>query len=136
MEKENINSEGSQNKNLNLSNIVVSEDGDFKVSSEEMINHNCSLEEVFKAHIRCGIASFKKERTMMAAAFLFFRDYEKKEWKVAIFPLPNTGPGAIHSMVKFSETYRRIKKTDTNDFKMEGLIMGMDSHMSYVEEEL
>jgi len=104
--------------------------------SSTNIDHNATLEELFKEQIACGIRTFKAEGKMMPAAFLICRDYEKERYKIAIYPMPNPGPGAmeLHSHV-LKRLISEMKAAEQPKFKLVGIIIGMDGHMSAVPIE-
>lgn len=129
MEKENLKPEKGD------VNILLPGFGPAKGSSGQ-IDHNVSLEQLFKEQIACGIRAFKAEGKMMPAAFLICRDYENEKYKIAIYPMPNPGPGAmeIHSHI-LKRLVSEMKAAEQPKFKLVGIIIGIDAHMSQVPIE-
>jgi hypothetical protein len=127
--KENVNPTGGD------SNILMPGFGPAKGSLAN-IDHSVSLEELFKEQIKCGINAFKAEGKMMPAAFLVCRDFEQEKYKIAIYPMPNPGPGAMefHSMI-LKRLISQMKQSEMNTFKLVGVIIGMDAYMSQVPIE-
>lgn len=127
--KENVNPTGGD------SHILMPGFGPAKGSSAN-IDHSVSLEELFKEQIKCGINAFKAEGKMMPAAFLICRDYENERYKIAIYPMPNPGPGAmeLHSHV-LKRLVSEIKAAEQPKFKLIGIIIGVDGRMRVVPIE-
>lgn len=130
MEKENLNPKEEANVSILMPGFGPSKGG------STPLDHNVTLEQLFKEQIACGIRAFKAEGKMMPAAFLICRDYEKKKYKIAIYPMPNPGPGAmqLHSQV-LRRLISEMKAAEQPKFKLVGIIIGMDAHMSQVPIE-
>lgn len=129
MEKENVTPEKGD------VNILLPGFGPSKVGSVPL-DHSVSLEELFKAQVECGLRAFKAEGKMMPAAFLVCRDFKEEKYKIAIYPMPNPGPGAmeIHSQV-LKRLISEMKAAEQPKFKLVGVIIGMDAHMRQVPIE-
>lgn len=130
MEKKNLNPNEEPSTSIIVPGFAPSAGGSTK------LDHDVTLEELFKEQINCGIRAFKAEGKMMPAAFLICRDYEKERYKIAIYPMPNPGPGA---MQLYSAVLKRLitemKAAEQPKFKLVGIIIGMDAHMSAVPIE-
>lgn len=116
-------------------NILLPGFGPSKGGSKPL-DHDVSLEQLFKEQIACGIRAFKAEGKMMPAAFLICRDYENERYKIAIYPMPNPGPGAmaLHSQV-LRRLISEMKAAEQPKFKLVGIIISVDAHMSQVPIE-
>lgn len=134
MEKENINPQESSK--FGKSQTILGDEKHYAGIAGAFLDHSVSLEELFRGYVNCGITAFKTEGKMMPAAFLVCRDYEKEKYKIGIYPMPNPGPGAMefHSMV-LRRLISQMKQSEMNTFKLIGVIIGMDAHMSQVPIE-
>lgn len=133
MEKENIN---PSEKKFGSAQTLSGDDKNYKGIVGETLNHDVSLEELFRGYVRCGINAFKLEGRMMPAAFLICRDYKEEKYKIGIYPMPNPGPGAmeVHSAI-LKKVISEMKAAEQDTFKLIGVIIGMDAHMSQVPKE-
>ena len=134
MEKENINPQESSK--FGKSQTILGDEKHYAGIAGAFLDHSVSLEELFRGYVNCGITAFKTEGKMMPAAFLVCRDYEKEKYKIGIYPMPNPGPGAMefHSKV-LRKLIGEMKAAEQNTFKLIGIIIGIDSHMSVVPKE-
>ena len=131
MEKENINPVESNKFGKNQT--FLGNEQKYEKASEMNIDHNVTLEELFKGYISCGVETLKRDGQMMPAAFLICRDYKEEKYKIGIFPMLNTSPGAMqfHSQV-LRKLIGDIKAKESKTFKLIGVVIGMDAHMSMV----
>ena len=139
MEKENVNPQESNNfSKFGKSQVLMADESQYTSTVGMNISHNCSLEELFRGYVDCGIKAFKKDGEMMPAAFLVCRDYKEEKYKIIIIPMPNNGPGAmqIHSQI-LRRLCAEMKAAEQPTFKLVGVIIGMESLMSqYKKEEI
>lgn len=133
MEKENIN---PSEKKFGSAQTLLGDNKNYKGIVGETLNHDASLEELFRGYVRCGINAFKLEGKMMPVAFLVCRDYKEEKYKIGTYPMPNPGPGAMefHAMI-LKKLISQMRQSEQPTFKLIGVIIGVDAHMSQVPIE-
>lgn len=103
---------------------------------EEAFDPQYTLPQVYENVIRVGIDALKRDKQIMAAAFLIMKDFKTNEYKVAIYPMIMQKPedSAIHGKI-LRKIVKEMKESSTPDFQMVGMIRVGLGHMKIYDSK-